>query len=271
MLYNYHTHTSRCNHATGKDCEYVDNAIIAGYKVIGFSDHMPFKENGKTYDMSRMNFSLKDDYEKAIRNLQKKYQDKIEIHLAFECEYFPELEEYYQTLLKEVDYLILGTHYVYLDYKYKNIYSMNSEGVEGEEFALLYRDNTIKGLETGYFKILAHPDFYMRGCNWNEITEKIAYDICNSCKKNNVYLELNEAKIRANKIIKVNNETRYPYPYEEFWKIAKKVCNKIVVGVDAHDPKDFLNKKAMRIMEEFIKKLDLEVETNPEIMSKGNK
>ena len=48
MLYNYHTHTARCNHASGTDREYVEKAIEAGYKTLGISDHAPylFKKDG---------------------------------------------------------------------------------------------------------------------------------------------------------------------------------------------------------------------------------
>ena len=33
---NYHTHTARCYHASGKDEEYVKAAIKAGIKELGF-------------------------------------------------------------------------------------------------------------------------------------------------------------------------------------------------------------------------------------------
>lgn len=38
---NYHTHTTRCFHAIGKDEEYVKAAIQANIKELGFSDHTP--------------------------------------------------------------------------------------------------------------------------------------------------------------------------------------------------------------------------------------
>lgn len=41
--FNYHTHTTRCGHACGRDEDYVIQAIRNGYKKIGFSDHMPYK------------------------------------------------------------------------------------------------------------------------------------------------------------------------------------------------------------------------------------
>ena len=43
MKYNYHTHTSRCFHAKGKDEEYVLAAIEAGFDEIGFADHTAWK------------------------------------------------------------------------------------------------------------------------------------------------------------------------------------------------------------------------------------
>ena len=36
MRYNLHTHTKRCNHAQGEDREYVEAAIKAGIKTLGF-------------------------------------------------------------------------------------------------------------------------------------------------------------------------------------------------------------------------------------------
>ncbi len=40
--FNLHTHTARCRHAVGTDEAYVQAAIKAGFKVLGFSDHCPF-------------------------------------------------------------------------------------------------------------------------------------------------------------------------------------------------------------------------------------
>ena len=38
MKVNYHTHTSRCGHATGTDEQYVCAAIRQGFDELGFSD-----------------------------------------------------------------------------------------------------------------------------------------------------------------------------------------------------------------------------------------
>ncbi|MGM9624341.1 MAG: PHP domain-containing protein, partial [Eubacteriales bacterium] len=39
---NYHTHTPRCGHAGGNEREYIENAIRAGIRTLGFADHAPY-------------------------------------------------------------------------------------------------------------------------------------------------------------------------------------------------------------------------------------
>ena len=46
MRTNYHTHTTRCLHATGSDEEFVLSAIKGGYQELGFSDHTPHDSRG---------------------------------------------------------------------------------------------------------------------------------------------------------------------------------------------------------------------------------
>ena len=41
MIANYHTHTTRCNHAVGSEREYVEKAIELGFSELGFADHAP--------------------------------------------------------------------------------------------------------------------------------------------------------------------------------------------------------------------------------------
>ena len=41
ILANYHTHTTRCNHAMGTEREYIETAISEGFEILGFSDHTP--------------------------------------------------------------------------------------------------------------------------------------------------------------------------------------------------------------------------------------
>ena len=68
--FNYHTHTYRCKHAKGTDEEYVLKAIEAGYTVLGFSDHAPYRDYPS--DRSHMDFEQLDDYIDSINYLKEK-------------------------------------------------------------------------------------------------------------------------------------------------------------------------------------------------------
>ena len=122
-----------------------------------------------------------------------------------------------------------------------------------------YTEHAIKALDSGLFTIFAHPDLVMGSCRqFNEIWEEYSYKLCEAAKRNNVYLEINEAGIRKGECY-IGSEFRNPYPYDRFWRIAKKVGNKVVIGVDAHSPEDLKSNSHKKALE-FAKKLHIKVE-----------
>ena len=54
MIANYHTHTHRCNHAIGREEDYVKEALKAGMKILGWADHTPYLFPGGYYSHFRM-------------------------------------------------------------------------------------------------------------------------------------------------------------------------------------------------------------------------
>ena len=91
MKANYHTHTVRCHHAVGDEREYIENAIDAGMKILGFSDHTPqYFKSGYVSGM-RMTPDEAPEYVSCIKNLAEEYSGKIKIYTGFEAEYFPSL------------------------------------------------------------------------------------------------------------------------------------------------------------------------------------
>ena len=69
MKANYHTHTVRCHHAVGDEREYIENAIDAGMKILGFSDHTPqYFKSGYVSGM-RMTPDEAPEYVSCIKNL----------------------------------------------------------------------------------------------------------------------------------------------------------------------------------------------------------
>ena len=160
MKTNFHTHTTRCGHASGTDEDYVRAALAQGFGVLGFSDHVPWPyRSGFHHPGVRMDVSDLPDYERSIRALAKQYEGKLTVALGFECEYFPEYMGWLQDMAAahNLDYLILGNHYDETDET--GIYFGNTRTVQQ---LTRYVEMTIRGLRTGLFTYLAHPDLFMR-------------------------------------------------------------------------------------------------------------
>ena len=113
MKTNYHTHTTRCHHATGSDEEFVLSAIKGGYQEIGFSDHTPWKYHTNYISDIRMLPEELPGYVESLRSLQEKYKNQISIKIGLECEYFPEYIHWLKGIIKEykLDYIIFGNHH----------------------------------------------------------------------------------------------------------------------------------------------------------------
>ena len=231
MIYNLHTHTERCNHAYGEDREFVENAIKAGIKVLGFSDHCPQFFNYKDYySYFRMLPEMARDYAHSIRNLAKEYKDDIQILLGFEAEYYPAIYDEMIACSKKigVDYLLLGQHLIGNEYDEHKFYKGEREG---ENFLTQHTNQVIEGLEKGTFTYLAHPDLVnYRGNHEHYIREMTR--LCKKAKELGIPLEIN--------MLGMNN--RRCYPNKKFWEIAGQVGNQAVIGFDAHTP-DFFYKK----------------------------
>ena len=72
MKTNYHTHTTRCMHATGDDEDYVLSAIKGGYRILGFSDHTPWKYRTDYVADMRMLPEELPGYVESLKTLREK-------------------------------------------------------------------------------------------------------------------------------------------------------------------------------------------------------
>ena len=235
MKANYHTHTSRCGHAEGTDEQYVLAAIDAGYDTLGFSDHVPYPyKSGFTNPHVRMTMDKLPGYVRSVRALEEKYAGKIRILTGFECEYFPEYMGWMADMKAEnqLDYLILGNHYEQTD-EGGMYYGHCKTGAQ----LARYVDNTIKGMETGLFAYLAHPDLFMRAYGkFDDNCRAVARDLAAACKAMNLPMEYN---VHDRFIAYLTNRVSYPHP--EFFDIAAQEGVKIIVGIDAHEPAELTN------------------------------
>ena len=133
ILKNFHTHTYRCKHAIGKEREYVEGAIKAGIKTLGFSDHAPYCfGNTRYYSGMRIEPNDAENYVKQVLALKKEYEKDIDIYLGFEAEYFPKFFDEFIAFIKpfNVDYLILGQHFTDNEYDGMYVYSYRTSETE---------------------------------------------------------------------------------------------------------------------------------------------
>ncbi|MBQ8322639.1 MAG: histidinol-phosphatase [Clostridia bacterium] len=253
MLHNYHTHTVRCNHAVGTDREYVENAIAAGLKTLGFSDHAP-----QAFPQTDVRYShcMRDDqlfeYAESVRALAKEYENDIRILCGFELEYFPDSHEEETAFLRQVrpDYLIMGQHYLGNGIGKKHVYYL---GREGDDAVLeAYVSQMLAGLATGDFLYVAHPD--IAGFAFSEqACEREYRRLCAYAKRKNIPLELNLLGVKDNRL----------YPDRRFYKIAAEVGNEVVLGVDAHEAKVFSNPEPERKARTMAAELGLSLRETP--------
>ena len=239
LIYNYHTHTSRCGHAVGLDEEYVLKAIELGIKRLGFSDHIFFPNIHQA--RVRMDEDEVENYLSSIHRLKEKYKDQIEIKVGFEAEYIPMFIDRHIELLKEkkIDYLILGQHFGQFGEEIKPYY----------ENVVRYALDVKEAVELGIFSYVAHPDHFLLGVKqWNADCEKAARIIFEVCENTNTPIEINILGMRENK----------PYPCYEFFKLSKEYKLRYVLGVDAHNPNDF-NQDDIDKAFAFLDKLDIKI------------
>ena len=235
MKANYHTHTARCGHAGGTDEAYVRAALSQGYDVLGFSDHVPWPyRSGFTSPSVRMHVRELDGYLASVRALREKYAGQIEVLAGFECEYFPEYIGWLSDMAheKRLDYLILGNHYDQTDET-----GMYFGGARTPAQLRAYVDSTVRGVQTGLFSYLAHPDLFMRHYGRTDADFKAAArDLCRACREAGIPMEYNLHMLHV-----FGTHERAGYPCEAFFDIVLEEGVPVIIGVDAHSPGELLD------------------------------
>lgn len=230
---NYHTHTYRCGHATGKDEDYVLEAIGKGFTQLGFSDHAMLPDFSEPY--TRGDFSLFEDYGKSIRFLKQKYAKQITLFLGFEAESFPQYFPFFQELLgnKVLDYLILGNHSA-MNEKREIVHRFSRIHSASELY--LYRDLAVQALSSGLYSLFAHPDYFLSSIdNFDSDCKKVSRDLIECAIANDIPLEINLAGIRHGKR-KIGTTLRWIYPTDDFFSLVHRYKAKCYFGQDAHAP-----------------------------------
>lgn len=223
MFANYHTHTWRCRHATGTERQYIETAIEAGIRILGFSDHTPCHFPGDYYSDYRMFPEQTEEYFRTMTDFKREYAGQIELHIGVEAEYYPALFEDMLALLRQYpcEYMLQGQHFLgnELTGEYTYLPSDDPDALRR------YVDQTLEGLQTGLFTYLAHPDIF-RWTGNGEVYDREMTRLCREANRLGAVLEYNLLGYRDHRA----------YPNPTFWQIAAREGSRAILGVDAHSP-----------------------------------
>jgi len=223
MLANYHTHTPRCQHATGSEKEYIETAIQKGFQTLGFSDHVPMPYPAGLRSGIRMDMKELDNYVDTLTALRKEYQKDIRILIGFETEYFPAYFDALMDKLRDypIDYMIMGQHFLLDEFDGPYFGALTSD----PDCLTCYVDQVIEGLSKGVFSYLAHPDLVpFRGDP--DFYQKEMLRLIHFCNKHDIPLEINMLGFFGGR----------NYPCSEFFSLAAKEGSSFIIGCDAHNP-----------------------------------
>ena len=254
MIANYHSHTTRCNHAQGTEAEFIRNAIDRELKIFGFSDHTPQYFSGDYYSRIRMRPEELTDYCDTVRKLRREYEGRLQIPLGLEAEYYPATWKELLSRVRDagVEYLIMGQHW--LGNEENEPYA--GRATADESVLKRYCHQVMEGLDTGMFTYLAHPDLI------NFVGDRRIYrhhmrELARFAQQADIPLELN--------LLGMCHGKQYPNP--EFFALAAEEGCRIILGMDAHEPNDILDvaleEKALEIVRHYGLQLLDTVELRP--------
>lgn len=246
MKANYHTHTWRCNHASGTEREYVEAALQRGLDILGFSDHTPYPFPWYHLSWFRMGKDQLSEYIVTLQDLRQEYRNQIEIHIGLEAEYYPAYFPELRSMLRDsgVEYLLLGQHYL------DNEIGAHYSGSATADPMLLrkYCRQTMDAMQTGLFSYFAHPDLIHFTGDCGIYTEHIRR-LCQEAKNCGIPLEWNL----------LGYEKRKHYPNRRFWEIGAEENCTVILGCDTHDPAALIHRESELRAREMIQELGLKL------------
>lgn len=248
---NYHSHTYLCGHAQGTILETIIQAKKTGLTILGISEHAPME------NLRNVNSRLtKEAYQVYLKELNEGLDYAKGINIKFykglEVEYYKHLNVY-DEFLNDLDYLVLGHHYIMDNNSYKSTFRLDNID-DIKQYVL----EVVEALKTGYFNLLAHPDLCFHNIeNPTDEMYELMESIIDTAILYDIPLELNANGIRKSKN-KDNNldYNKFKYPRIKFFEMVAKKKAKVIISSDSHNIND-LNDWAVLEAYKFAEKLNL--------------
>jgi len=260
-LEDWHTHNEMCHHAVGSIEDYLRQAINSRLQTIGLSDHFPYEflKNIERIPFEEYAITLPEieDYLSTAEKLKEKFKTNIIVRIGFEVDYFKNqalaLNEHLNKIKNRLDY-ILGSIHI-LNFR-------NGRGAWGFDDSRFRRDFEHYGSQQVYInyyrklqKMINSEDFDFDIVGHLDLPKKFKD---NPTNKEEVFDEVMKALelIKArDKTIEVNTgglrkPCKEQYPSEKIIKEMYSLDIPILLGSDAHKPKDIAwkFKKTIKIL-----------------------
>ncbi len=231
---NFHTHTERCNHASGCVEDYCQAAVEQGVTVLGFSEHCPHPDG--RWQSVRMQMAELPEYLAEIEAAREKFP-QLRILSGLECEWVPGLEssqrDYFLGELG-VEFLLGAAHFYLHNGVFENLYGRTMSAADLQAYA----EYVVQSMRTGLYAFYAHPDlFAMSIWEWDVAAEQCSRTILQAAEELALPLEINAYGLRKPEKEYAEGKRRM-YPVRQFWELAAEYQIDVVVSSDAHQPAD---------------------------------
>lgn len=226
-LPDYHTHTSRCGHASGRPVEYVQAAQARGLSAIGIADHVPMlPEPDPELSMGLCELA---DYVAEVQELKIAFPGYV--LLGVEADYRPQTISQIKAILDAhpFDYVIGSVHHLgswgFDDPRQIERYSER----DIDEVWIDYFELVGDAAESGLFTILGHLDVVKKfGYRPTRILESELDRLVERIARAGVLVEINTAGL--------HKPVGEAYPTPDILRRLSAAGVGITFGSDAHSP-----------------------------------
>ena len=224
-MFDSHMHTPLCHHAIGAPIEYAHEAIHAGLSGICFTEHMPLPLDADAHvRLSAGNLAM---YYELIKNTQTLCRNDLEIRCGLEMDFIPGIETFSQNLLAlhGWDYIIGSVHRVG-----ELAYGVPPQPSDLDNYWRAYYNLIMVAAQTGLYDAIGHLDLPVRWVAAPEQHLEMVLPALDVIAKHKLALDFNTSGLRG--------ELDAPHPPLEFLKATFERGIPLVLGSDAHNPKD---------------------------------
>jgi histidinol-phosphatase (PHP family) len=225
----------------------VEAAIIAGYRVFGFTEHAPryhdrylyAEEVEQGWDLQTLHDQFR-RYALHLDSLIEKFQDRIEILRGFEAEIVPpeDYPERMQDLRAQLpfDYIVGSVHYVndiIIDYTPELFQKAVNRAGGLEQLQVQYYQHLRDMVDALRPEVIGHFDLIRRFAGPivpSKVVLAAAREALEAAAAQRCILDVNTGAYRKG--------LEHPYPAPEFVKLARDLNIPFCFGDDSHRPSE---------------------------------